>query len=376
MQSVCVCCEVHLPWVVKWYYPREGYRSPEFETYFDQQKIYSAFEQFASDILLANEALLDSIDNGGKYTFDISGIFLEQCKWDPSIIESFRTLRDRGSVFASSPYFHSVSSLFPDDTEFREQVNMHRNRIKELFDYTPDTFINTELILSKGLGESIKDMGFKGFVSEGSENLLHGSEPAYVYGDHVPTLLRHISLSEDIEHRFSNKDWVAYPLIADKFASWIASMEGDVTTLYFKYGSIGTHHRNDGGILQFLADLPESLEKHGIDMITPEQARKKFEPKYLPSIWNKSTARYGMHNILGNHSQHLYIHELVGIGKALQEIQGGKEYEHLKHIYRCLQQSEILLEMNDENKHFGPERAVNVFSIISDLKRAILENGT
>lgn len=374
MQSVCICCEVHLPWVVKWYSPREGYRYPEFETYFDQQKIYSTFEQLAPDILVANEALLDSIDNGGRYTFDISGIFLEQCRWNPAMIESFCELRDRGISFSGSPFYHSIASMFENGNEFKEQVVMHRNKIKELFDYVPQIFINSELILSKGLGEAVKDLGFNCFVSEGSDNLLHGKDPVHVYGDSIPALLRHISLSEDLGHRFANKSWVGYPLIADKFASWISSMEGDVITLYFKYNSIVHHHRNQSEILNFLVDLPESLEKQGVDMITPDEAVRNFKPVNLPSIRNKSTSRYGMHNLLGNHAQHLYMHELEDIGKALGEIKGEKEYAHLKHVYRCLQQSEILLEMGSEIKHFGPERAVNVFSIISDLKRAILES--
>ena len=374
MQAVCICCEVHLPWVVKSYSPKEGYRYPEFETYFDQQKIYSTFEQLAPQILVANEALLDSVDNGGKYTFDISGIFLEQCKWNPSMIESFRELRDRGIGFSGSPYYHSITSMFADGNDFKEQVAMQRHKIKELFDYVPHTFINTELILSKGLGKVVKDMGFNCFISEGSDNLLHGRDPVHVYGDSVPTLLRHISLSEDLELRFANKNWVGYPLIADKFASWIAGMEGEVITLYFKYNSIVHHHKNQSNILQFLVDLPESLEKQGIDMITPDEAIRNFKPVNLQSIRNKLTSRYGMHNLVGNHAQHLYMQELEGIGKALRQIKGEKEYDHLNHMFRCLQQSEILLEMGSEIDHYGPERAVNVFSIISDLKRAILES--
>jgi alpha-amylase len=373
MQAVCICWEVHLPWTVKWYSPKEGYRHPEFETYFDRQKIYSAFEHLAPGIRDVNQVLRDSADNGGKYTFDISGIFLEQCKWDPAVTESFRELRDRGMNFACSPYYHSVASLL-DFGEFRGQTDMHRHLIKECFDCVPDTFINTELLLSGGSGEAIREMGFSSSVSEGSDNLLHGIEPVHVYEDHVPALLRHISLSEDLEHRFSDRNWVSYPLIADKFASWIGSMEGDVVTLYCRYDSLLRHNRNE--ILTFLAHLPESLEKQDINMVTPEEAVRRFRPVGLPSLRNGSTARYGMHNLLGNHAQHLYLHELAEAGKDLRKIEGTEEYEHLRHLYRCLQQSEILLEMGSENVHTGPERAVNIFSILSDLRRAIIGGGT
>ncbi|WP_445475838.1 glycoside hydrolase family 57 protein [Methanococcoides methylutens] len=373
MQSVCICSEVHFPWMPKWYWPSEGYRSPEFKTYFDQPQIYSALERNIPQIISTNEALLDSIDNGAKYTFDISGIFLDQCKWNPAVIESFQGLKDRGANFSSSPYYHSVSSLFPDHKEFKEQVSMHRNKIKEIFSINPRTFINTELILTKDLSTILKEMKFQCLISEGSENLLSGSYPKYVYGDHMPTLLRHISLSEDIELRFSDQKWQNYPLIADKFASWIAGMEGDVTTLHFKYSSILAHQQNRSDILQFLIDLPESFEKYGVSIITPEEALKKFKKKDLPSIINRSTSRYGMHNLLGNHPQHLYLHELISIGEIIQTLKDTPEYEKLNYIYRYLQQSEILLEMGSDTNNLGYEKAVNSFSAISDFKRALLE---
>ena len=160
MQSVCICSEVHLPCILKWYWPSEGYRSPQFDTYFDQPQVFSALERSLPQMLRTNEALLDSIDNGAKYTFDISGIFLDQCKWNPAIIESFQELKDRGAGFASSPYYHSVSSLFPEHKEFREQVSMHRKKIRDLFDINPGTFINSELILTKELSTLLKEMKF------------------------------------------------------------------------------------------------------------------------------------------------------------------------------------------------------------------------
>lgn len=373
MQSVCICSEVHFPCVLKWYWPSEGYRSPEFDTYFDQPQIFSALERNFPQMIKTNEALLDSIDNGAKYTFDISGIFMDQCKWNPALIGSFQELKDRGAGFSASPYYHSISSLFPDNKEFKEQVSMHREKIREVFDINPGTFINTELILTKEINATLKEMKFKCLISEGSENLLYGNDPKYVYDNHIPTLLRHISLSEDIEFRFSDQKWISYPLIADKFASWIANMEGDVTTLHFKYSSILAHQQKRSDILQFLIDLPASFEKYGISMVTPEEALKKFQAKEFPSIMNKSTSRYGMHNLMGNHPQHLYLHELINTGKLLQSIKDAPEYKKLNCIYRYLQQSEILLEMGSENQTPGYEKAVNTFSVLSDFKRAILE---
>ncbi|APH39989.1 alpha-amlyase [Methanohalophilus halophilus] len=373
MKAVCLCCEVHVPYDVKWYWPEEGYSKVEFENYFDQYKIYSRFEKFVPHILSINEALLESMDRGASYTFDISGIFLDQCRLHPAVIDSFRDLKNRGAELACSPYFHSVASLFPDKMELREQVKMHRMKLKELFKYEPKTFINSELLLAKDISPIISQMGFKCYISEGSENLLGKKEPVYVYVNDMPTLLRHIDLSEDIEDRFSDTEWVCYPLIADKFASWIANMDGDVVTLFFNYGSLIKHHKKQDNIIRFLIELPKSLQKHGIEMILPETAVDTFGHEPLETLKTNATSRYGLHNLVGNHIQHLYLYELIDIGKMLHEIRDSPGYHDLVYVYRCLQQSEILLEMGPENTHLGAERAVNVFSVISDLKRAILE---
>jgi hypothetical protein len=44
-------------------------------------------------------------------------------------------------------------------------------------------------------------------------------------------------------------------------------------------------------------------------------------------------------------------------------------------MYRYMQQSDIFLEMNAEGRRLGYEKAVNNFSILSDMKRALTEAG-
>ncbi|WP_406661189.1 alpha-amylase [Methanolobus sp. ZRKC3] len=372
MKAVCVCFEVHLPLPTRWYWPREGYTTPAMDNYFDIERSFNNYSRLQRDIEVINDALIDSIERGGKYTFDISGIFMEQCKWAPEIMESFRLLGKKGAHFAASPYYHSICSLFPDIHEFREQVQMHVNAIESEFGITPSTFINSELLLEQRSMEIIKEMGFECFISEGSHNLSNGIGPVHVYHNDIPTLLRHINLSEDIEKYFSDKKWSGYPLIADKFATWIANMQGDIVTLYIKYDSLHNHLQNGEKIVSFLKELPASLEAHGIEMLHPEEAAEKFKAEKLPSLQSKKTARYGMHNLMGNHAQHLYLHEIQNIGKKIEKMKHGDPGK-MKAIFRYLQQSEILLEMGNDGYGHGYEKAVNNFSIISDIKRALLE---
>jgi alpha-amylase len=204
---------------------------------------------------------------------------------------------------------------------------------------------------------------------------VNGCDPVHVYENDVPTLLRHIDLSEDVENRLSDRKWPGYPLIAEKFASWIAGMEGDVITLYIRYDSLHIHLQKNAEIVQFLKDLPGSLSVHGIEMLFPEEAAGMFRQEELPSLHSKKTARYGMHNLLGNHAQHLYMHELQSIGDELGKLKAHEDYGKLQTIYRYLQQSDIFLEMNAESQRLGYEKAVNNFSILSDVKRALTEAG-
>ena len=373
MKAVCICFEVHLPLPTRWYWPREGYTIPEMDTYFDVKRSFNNYSKLKSNLQVINDAIDDSIERGGKYTFDISGIFIEQCKWAPEAMDSFRSLAEKGAHFAASPYYHSTCSLFPDLQEFKEQVQMHMRTIEHEFGVKPLTFVNSELLLEQRSMEIIKEMGFKCVISEGSQNLLNGLHPAHVYYNTVPTMLRHINLSEDIEKLFSDKKWPGYPLIADKFATWISNMNGDVTTLYIKYDALNSHLENGEKIITFLRKLPECLDAHGIEMLYPEEAVERFKKEEMPSLSSKKTARYGMHNLIGNHAQHLYMHELVNIGKQIQNIKPENK-DKMQALYRYLQQSEIFLEMkNDAYYGHGYEKAVNNFSIISDIKRALLE---
>lgn len=377
MKAVCICMGVHLPYSPKWYWPVEGFFGvPEMDRYFDRNNIFSKFLKTSRQFLRLNDLIMESIEKGGKYSFDLSGPFLRQCRWDPELLESFHELGENVSVeFTGSCSYHSLSSLYPNLSEFKEEVLMYREMLRELLDITPETFVNTELLYTERVGKILTDLGFNCLIAEGSRNLMNGYDPVHIFENNLPTLLRHINLSEDLELRFSEKNWQGYPLIPEKFADWIASMEGDVLTLYFNYTSLCFHYRNKSMIDDFIRMFPEALKSRGIDMLTPSEAVKIFEPLRLPTLGTEQTIRYGMNNALGNHAQQLYLRELVRIQEELSELKENKNYRELKQIFGYLQQSEIFFSMNSGNIREGYERAVNYFSILSDFRRAVLEEG-
>ena len=368
---------VHLPYSPKWYWPVEGFFGlPEVDRYFDQNNIFSRFLKISRQFLRLNDLILESVEKGGKYSFDLSGPFLEQCRWDPELLESFRELGENESVeFTGSCNYHSLSSLYPDLSWFKEEVFMYREMLRDLLGITPKTFVNTELLYTERVESILTDLGFKCLIAEGSMNLMNGYDPVNVFENHLPTLLRHIDLSEDLELRFSEKEWQGYPLIPEKFADWIASMEGDVLTLYFNYANLCLHYRNKSMITDFIRIFPEALKARGIEMFTPSEAVKEFTPVKLPTLGTEQTIRYGMHNAVGNHAQQLYLRELVRVGEELSGLKENKDYRKLRQVFGYLQQSEIFFAMNSGNIREGYERAVNYFSILSDFRRAVLEEG-
>ena len=152
---------VHLPYSPKWYWPVEGFLGmPEMDRYFDQNSIFSKFLKTSRQLLRLNDLIMESIERGGKYSFDLSGPFLEQCRWDPELLESFYELGETGSVeFTGSCNYHSLSSLYPDLSWFNEEVLMYMKTLRELLGITPETFVNTELLYTERAGRILTDLG-------------------------------------------------------------------------------------------------------------------------------------------------------------------------------------------------------------------------
>src|SRR5205085_1854590 len=132
-------------------------------------------------------------------------------------------------------------SFLYSKSEFERQVLMHKEKIKKLFKQTPKVFRNTELIYYNELAKYAEDMGFKGIICEGVDGLLDGRSPNYLYRapnvKKIKSLLKNYRLSDDIAFRFSDKNWVEYPLTADKFAGWVHNVaaNGEVITRGMEY---------------------------------------------------------------------------------------------------------------------------------------------
>lgn len=116
-----------------------------------------------------NEYLMRMIDAHPEFRFSISitGTIIEQFeRYAPEVLESFRRLVATGRVeIVAETYYHSLA-FFYDRDEFQRQVDMHRQKIQEVFGVTPTAFRNTELAYNNDLAAWADNAGYKVILSE------------------------------------------------------------------------------------------------------------------------------------------------------------------------------------------------------------------
>jgi alpha-amylase len=358
--------------------------------YFDNTLNQKIFEKVARKCYLpTNQLLLELIDQyNGKFniSFSLTGTFIEYCqKHMPEVIDSFQNLVDTGSVsLIEETYFHSLASLYDDLSEFREQVLMHKYLMKDLFNYTPRVFRNTEAIYDNRIAATVADMGYKGIITEGAKKILDWRSPNYVYKSlnaDLNVLLRHYSLSDDVGFRFSAQGWSGFPLTADKYANWIAQDQGDVINLFMDYETFGEHQWVETGIFDFLRHLPEYVLSHDhLDFVTVNQAIDRYQPVDTIDVpWAISWADEDrdVSTWLGNEMQHACFSELQHLGTILKK----KNDPKLLDAWRKLQTSDHLyyistkgFEDGNVHQYFSHydnpyDGFINLMNILQDFKQ-------
>lgn len=298
MTDVIFVFEVHQPHRLRKNYFWEGNlfrrvkKKELFNYYFNLELNKEVFERACKKCYFpSNNIILELIDRHKKdrkkvkFSFSISGVFLEQCEmFSRDLLESFKQLVETGCVeLLGQTYYHSLASLYPDKGEFIEQLKMHKQAMRDLLGYTPRIFENTELIYNNAIARTVEECGFKGIFTEGVEKILQGRSPNYVYGARgcrkIRVLLRNYQLTDDIGFRFSSRDWSEWPLTADKYASWLAATPGQCINIFPDYETFGEHHWPETGIHEFLKALPnEILRRQHLNMATPSEVIDRYEP--------------------------------------------------------------------------------------------------
>jgi len=206
-----------------------------------------------------------------KITLSMSGTFLEQAeKFKPEVIKSLRTLIEEGEKnsqveYLEETYYHSLSSLYEDPRkrEFRDQVSLHRDKMRRLFGIFPTSFRNTELMYNNHIAEVVADMGYVSMLCEKRNDMFtQGNQlvsPNAIFrakDTNMLVLARNRELSDDIAFRFPHM-----PISPEQYVDYIAKVDGEAVILGFDFEHIGEHIWKERGIFDFWKGLPAALSK-------------------------------------------------------------------------------------------------------------------
>lgn len=386
-KSICLYFQVHQPHRLRLY------------RFFDIGKNSFYYDDFSNKTILrrvaercylpANRLMAELIEKhkgAFKITYSITGSVIEQFeKFAPEVIESFKELAKTGCVeFLAETYSHSLASLI-SESEFREQVALHDNKIFDLFGVRPQVFRNTELIYSDKIGSIVAEMGYSAMLTEGARHVLGWKSPNYLYTNAInprlKLLLKNFNLSDDIAFRFSNQSWSNWPLTAEKYAVWLAQAleKDDIVNLFMDYETFGEHQNASTGIFDFMRHLPAEVMRYKkIKFNTPQEICIKHQPVAplhvpFPISWadeERDTSAW-----IGNELQNEAFDKLYSAEERVKAT-GDKD---LLTDFRRLQESDHFYYMCTKffsdgavHKYFNPydtpyEAFINYMNVLSDF---------
>lgn len=328
-----------------------------------------------------------------KLSMSITGTVLEQFEqYAPEVLESFQKLVASGRVEIVAETYHHSLAFFYNRAEFEMQVQMHREKVQQLFGVTPTAFRNTELSYNNDLAFWADQAGYKAILSEGWDPVLGWRSPNFLYKpahtENIKLLTKNYKLSDDIAFRFSNKEWEEYPMTTDKFMNWTSdAWDQPLVNLFMDYETFGEHQWEDSGIFDFLEHLPKAwLTKPGHTFMTVSEAAEAFEPADeidCPQTVTWADSERDLTAWLGNKMQQGAINSLYGLAEPIL----GTDDLALIEDWRKLQTSDHFYYMctkwfNDGDVHayFSPyespyEAYIAYMNTYHDLKYRLTEKG-
>lgn len=263
-RGITLYLHIHQPWRVRKYsifdtaWSHDYFAEPDQQTDRNNERV---LRKVAGKSYRPMNALLEKLlrtHPDFKVSLSITGTFIEQTEqWAPDVIESFQRLVKTGRVeIVAETYYHSLA-FFYSRSEFEQQVEIHRDKVRKLFGIETSVFRNTELAYNDDLAKWADDYGFKGILAEGWDQILGWRSPNHVYRPagtkNISLLLKNYRLSDDLAFRFSNKAWEQWPLTADTYSEWATASVADspLVNLFMDYETFGEHQWADTGIFDF-----------------------------------------------------------------------------------------------------------------------------
>lgn len=279
MKTICLYFEIHQNIHLKRY--RFFDIGTDHYYYDDYENEHAITETAQNSYIPALQALLEMARMHPDYfkcAISLSGVAVEQLEnHAPDVIELLQELNETGCVeFLAEPYSHGLSSLTNEET-FKDDVQKQCRLMKEMFGKEPQVIRNSSLIYSDEIGDVVASMGFKGMITEGARHILGWKSPHYLYhcalNPNLKLLLRDYKLSDDIAIRFANQSWSEFPLFADTYVDWIASLPENeqVINIFMELCALGMFQPLSSHILDFLKAIPAYAKERGISFATPSE---------------------------------------------------------------------------------------------------------
>ncbi len=302
-----------------------------------------------------------------KMSLSLSGTVIDQMlAWEPELIQIIKGLVHSGNCeIVGENYYHSLAFFFSRN-EFAQQVELHKRKTQELFDYTPTAFRNTEMSYNNDLAYWADKAGYKAILSEGWDPVLGWRSPNFVYKpsytDNIRLLTKNYKMSDDIAFRFGNKSWEQWPLNAEKYVSWAnAAWDQPLLNLFMDFETFGEHQWADTGIFDFLLALPDQwLKNDGHTFMTVTEAATSFDPVDTidtPQTTTWADTERDLSAWLGNNMQTNAVAALYKLEEAVKQ----SEDQQLLLDWRKLQTSDHYYYMctkwfsdGDVHAYFSP----------------------
>lgn len=329
-RGIVLYLHVHQPLRVRKY---SIFDTAERHDYFDEPDIHSdrnnerVFRKVTEKSYRPMNELLERLLKNHpdfRVSFSITGTFIEQAeKWAPEILDSFKRLAATGQVdIVSETYYHSLA-FFYSRAEFERQVELHRQKIRELFGIETSVFRNTELSYNDELAKWADGYGFKGILAEGWDPVLEWRSPNHMYRPpntkNISLMLKNYRLSDDIAFRFSNQAWEQWPLEADTYNEWmnVAITDSQLVNLFMDYETFGEHQWHDTGIFNFFESfVGKWLENPENTFYTTAEAIEAHKPVgeiSMPRTVTWADTERDLTAWLGNAMQHEALRHLYAL---------------------------------------------------------------
>jgi alpha-amylase len=248
MKSICLYFQIHHPLHFRTFRFFDVGKSKSW--YDDSRNEMEIREAVTNYYLPTNDYLLKLIrqtKNKLKISFHISGTSLDLfLMYAPKMLNSFRQLADTGQVeFTGGTASHSIVSLADNKEEFKRQIVLNKEQIKYHFGHKPKVFINSDLLFTNQIAETVAKSGYPTIFTNGAKKILQWRSPNFLYSgkeqNKIKILFRNEGFSNELSLLLNNSGNLDNQEQMEQFIATINSIrpEEPFVNIYLNYMALG-----------------------------------------------------------------------------------------------------------------------------------------